>query len=90
MAPSSLPFRDVSESRLTATSVIRRVVAVELWQETAGIPVTGTIDLPAWELLDVPTTWGDDANGNGTIEPSEVSLVCDGDCGTAAASAGSG
>jgi peptidoglycan hydrolase-like protein with peptidoglycan-binding domain len=53
--------------------------AVELWQETAGIPVTGTIDNPAWELLEVPTTWGDDANGNGTIEPSEVSLVCDGD-----------
>jgi peptidoglycan hydrolase-like protein with peptidoglycan-binding domain len=53
--------------------------AVELWQETAGIPVTGTIDLAAWDLLDIPTTWGDDANDNGTIEPSEVSLVCDGD-----------
>jgi hypothetical protein len=52
--------------------------AVEQWQATAGIPVTGTIDLPAWELLEVPMTWGDDANGNGTIEPSEVSLVCDG------------
>ena len=52
--------------------------AVEQWQQTAGIPVTGTIDLQAWELLGVPTSWGDDANGNGRIEPSEVNLVCDG------------
>jgi peptidoglycan hydrolase-like protein with peptidoglycan-binding domain len=52
--------------------------AVEEWQETAGIPVTGTIDEVAWQLLDVPTTWGDDVNGDGKIEPSEVSLVCDG------------
>lgn len=53
--------------------------SVEEWQATAAIPVTGTIDELAWELLDVPLTWGDDANGNGMIEPSEVTLVCDGD-----------
>jgi peptidoglycan hydrolase-like protein with peptidoglycan-binding domain len=52
--------------------------AIEQWQATAGLPVTGTIDLASWERLAVPSTWGDDANGNGTIEPSEVNLVCDG------------
>lgn len=53
--------------------------AVEEWQATAGIPVTGTIDETAWALLAVPTTWGVDADASGTIEPSEVTLVCDGD-----------
>ena len=53
--------------------------AVRDWQAESGQPVTGVIDAGGWALLAVPTTWGDDANGNGTIEPSEVTLVCDGD-----------
>lgn len=53
--------------------------AIEEWQSTAGIPVTGSIDQAAWDLLAVPTTWGDDANGNVKIDPDEVTLVCDGD-----------
>lgn len=53
--------------------------AVEEWQTAAGIPVTGVIDEAAWVLLAVPTTWGLDADASGTIEPGEVTLVCDGD-----------
>lgn len=53
--------------------------AVEEWQTTAGLAVTGAIDETAWVLLAVPATWGLDADANGTIEPSEVTLVCDGD-----------
>jgi hypothetical protein len=53
--------------------------AVEEWQTTAGIAVTGNVDEAAWALLAVPTTWGADADANGTIDPAEVTLVCDGD-----------
>lgn len=53
--------------------------AVEEWQTSAAIPVTGAIDELAWALLAVPTTWGVDADASGTIEPAEVTLVCDGD-----------
>lgn len=53
--------------------------AVEEWQESAGLEVSGAVDELAWALLDVPTTWGLDADASGTIEPGEVTLVCDGD-----------
>ena len=53
--------------------------AIRAWQTERGdLAVTGQIGVDEWTLLDIPTTWGTDTNGNGTIEPSEVTLVCDG------------
>ena len=53
--------------------------AIRAWQTERGdLAVTGQIGVDEWNLLDIPTTWGTDTNGNGTIEPSEVTLVCDG------------
>ena len=53
--------------------------AIRAWQTERGdLAVTGQIGADEWTLLDIPTTWGTDTNGNGTIEPSEVTLVCDG------------
>ena len=53
--------------------------AVVDWQtERTDLPETGQIGLADWVGLEVPITWGEDANGNGAIEPSEVTLVCDG------------
>ena len=53
--------------------------AIRDWQTERGdVAVTGQIGVDEWNLLDIPTTWGTDTNGNSTIEPSEVTLVCAG------------
>jgi hypothetical protein len=53
--------------------------AIRAWQTERGdLAVTGQIGVDEWNLLDIPTNWGTDTNDNGTIEPSEVTLVCDG------------
>jgi peptidoglycan hydrolase-like protein with peptidoglycan-binding domain len=53
--------------------------AVVDWQtERTDLPETAQIGLADWVGLEVPITWGEDANDNGAIEPSEVTLVCDG------------
>ena len=54
--------------------------AVKDWQTERGdIAVTGIVTQQEWDLFAIPTTWGVDTNLNGKIEPSEVTLVCDGD-----------
>jgi peptidoglycan hydrolase-like protein with peptidoglycan-binding domain len=53
--------------------------AVNAWQtERTDLAETGQIGPADWVGLEVPITWGTDSNGNGSIEPSEVTLVCDG------------
>jgi hypothetical protein len=51
--------------------------AVTDWQKEHDLAVTGEVGLNEWNLLAIPYTWGTDTNGNGTIDPSEVTLTCD-------------
>jgi hypothetical protein len=51
--------------------------AVRNWQAERGdLEVTGQVGPNEWHLFDVAVTWGDDANDNGVIEPSEVNIDC--------------
>jgi hypothetical protein len=51
--------------------------SVRDWQTQRGdIAVTGEIGPQDWDLLDVPIVWGDDANEDGAIAPSEVDIDC--------------
>jgi hypothetical protein len=51
--------------------------AVRDWQTERGdIAVTGQIGPEDWHLLDVPIVWGDDANEDGAIAPSEIDIDC--------------
>ena len=53
--------------------------AVNAWQtERTELAESSQIAPADWVGLAVPITWGTDANSNGSIEPSEVTLVCDG------------
>ena len=36
----------------------------------------GEVDAATWAALDVLDDWGTDTNGNGTIEPNEITLKC--------------
>jgi peptidoglycan hydrolase-like protein with peptidoglycan-binding domain len=51
--------------------------AVRTWQTERGdLEVTGQIGPKDWQLLDIPIVWGDDANDNGALAPSEVDIDC--------------
>jgi peptidoglycan hydrolase-like protein with peptidoglycan-binding domain len=51
--------------------------AVRDWQTERGdIAVTGQVGPEDWALLDIPIMWGNDANEDGAIAPSEVAIDC--------------
>jgi len=50
--------------------------AVQALQIDEDLPVTGAVDEDTWAALDVLDDWGDDDNGNGSIEPNEITLEC--------------
>ena len=40
------------------------------------LSVTGSVDEATWAALEVLDEWGTDTNGNGTIDPNEITLTC--------------
>jgi hypothetical protein len=52
--------------------------AVRAFQGDEELTVTGTVDAETWAALEETFLpgWGTDANGNGTIEPDEITLEC--------------
>ena len=50
--------------------------AVRAFQTDEELTVTGVVDEETWAALDVLDDWGTDTNGNGTIEPDEITLIC--------------
>jgi hypothetical protein len=50
--------------------------AVRAFQTDEELTVTGAVDEETWAALDVLDDWGTDTNGNGSIEPDEITLTC--------------
>jgi peptidoglycan hydrolase-like protein with peptidoglycan-binding domain len=52
--------------------------ALRQFQTDRDLTVNGTVDQETWAALEELFLggWGDDANGNGTIEPNEITLEC--------------
>ena len=50
--------------------------AVRAFQTDEELTVTGAVDEETWAALDILDDWGTDANGNGSIEPDEITLTC--------------
>jgi peptidoglycan hydrolase-like protein with peptidoglycan-binding domain len=52
--------------------------AVRAFQADEELTVSGEVDAETWAALEATFLpgWGDDDNGNGTIEPNEITLVC--------------
>jgi hypothetical protein len=52
--------------------------AVQAFQADEGLTVSGMVDEETWAALEKTFLpgWCDDANGNGTTEPNEITLVC--------------
>ena len=50
--------------------------AVRAFQAEQELTVTGAVDAETWAALEVLDEWGTDANGNGSIEPNEITLTC--------------
>ena len=52
--------------------------AVRAFQADQDLPVSGAVDEDTWAALEETFLpgWGADTNGNGIIEPSEITLVC--------------
>ena len=50
--------------------------AVRAFQTDEELTVTGAVDEETWAALDVLDDWGTDTNGNGSIEPDEITLIC--------------
>ena len=49
--------------------------AVRAFQTDEELPVTGIVDADTWAALDILDEWGTDADGNGTIEPGEITTI---------------
>ena len=55
--------------------------AVQAFQADEELPADGVVDEDTWEALDIQDSgitanWGTDENGNGTLEPNEITLEC--------------
>jgi Putative peptidoglycan binding domain len=50
--------------------------AVRDFQTDEELTVTGAVDEETWSALDILDDWGTDTNGNGSIEPDEITLTC--------------
>ena len=52
--------------------------AVRAFQTDQALTVSGEVDEATWAVLEESflPDWGTDTNGNGTIEPNEITLVC--------------
>jgi hypothetical protein len=50
--------------------------AVKAFQTDEELTVSGNVDEETWAALDILDDWGTDANGNGSIEPDEITLTC--------------
>ena len=50
--------------------------AVRAFQTDEELTVTGAVDEETWAALDILDDWGTDTNGNGSIEPDEITLTC--------------
>jgi peptidoglycan hydrolase-like protein with peptidoglycan-binding domain len=50
--------------------------AVRAFQTDEELTVTGAVDEETWAALDILDDWGTDTNGNGSIEPDEITLIC--------------
>lgn len=48
--------------------------AVVAFQENEQLNVDGAVGPETWAALNVPSAYGNDANGNGAIEPNEIDL----------------
>jgi peptidoglycan endopeptidase LytE len=52
--------------------------AVRAFQTDQELTVSGEVDEETWAALEESFLpgWGTDTNGNGSIEPNEITLVC--------------
>jgi Putative peptidoglycan binding domain len=50
--------------------------AVRAFQTDEELTVSGAVDEETWAALDILDDWGTDTNGNGSIEPDEITLIC--------------
>jgi Putative peptidoglycan binding domain len=50
--------------------------AVRAFQADEELTVDGAVGADTWAALDILDEWGNDTNGNGSIEPDEITLVC--------------
>ena len=50
--------------------------AVRAFQADKELTVDGAVGSDTWAALDIPNDWGTDTNGNGSIEPNEITLTC--------------
>jgi hypothetical protein len=50
--------------------------AVRAFQTDEELTVSGSVDEETWAALDILDDWGTDTNGNGSIEPDEITLTC--------------
>lgn len=55
----------------------RVTAALRGFQTGSGLSATGEVDQATWDALGIDDTWGNDFNGNGAIDPDEMTGSCD-------------
>jgi Putative peptidoglycan binding domain len=75
-AQSMLQVREYEIGTVDCLFGDQTTYAVRDFQADESLPVTGVVDDDTWAALDVLDDWGTDSNGNGSIEPDEITLIC--------------